>query len=113
MEKHETAQFTHEGITFTFRSRATRGDQYEMHAAMADGAEIRDGKTVKAKPSVLYPWIIGKFVTAWSVDEDFSLQKLMDQPATPGEDLILVLGSYIFNHVGIAPVAREAELKKA
>lgn len=111
-------EFKWKDVTFKIKAKATRGDQYEMHASMAGDVSVEDGKIIKAKPSHLFPWLIEHFVTGWHgvVDEHgkpvpWALKNLYDLPAEPGEDLILILGSYILNHTGVAP-AREADERK-
>lgn len=103
-----------DGVTFTFRAAATRGDQSDMHMAMAEGMTVLDGKVIPASPLNLYPWIIKRFVTGWSLEEPWSYDALCSQPADPTEDLIMVLGAYVFNHVrGLTVTAKELELKNA
>jgi len=110
--EHRELEFKWRDVTFHIRGRATRRDQYEMHATMADGVEIQDGRVIKAKASALYPWLIDRFVTGWTGPaEKWSLEALYSQPADPGEDLILVLGSYILNHCGLTVSQEQAALK--
>ncbi len=112
MDKHLT--FKWKDLTFHIRSKATRRDQYEMHATMADAVDLKDGRTIVAKASLLHPWLIERFVTGWEgPKEPWSLDALYNQPADPGEDLILVLGSYILNHCGLVVSAEQAERKNA
>lgn len=116
----ETAEFKWKDVTFKFRAKATRGDQYEMHAAMAGSVGIEDGRLIKVKPGVLYPWVVERFVTDWNgvVDEHgkpvaWSIKNLLDLPAEPGEDLVLILGAHIFNHTGLIPSEADEARKKA
>lgn len=115
----DTLTYTWKDVTFKIRARATRGDQYDMHATAAGGMEIEDGRLITTKPGVLFPWVIGRFVEDWTgvVDEEgnpvkWSLENLMALPSEPEEDLILILGSYIFNRVGLVPSKEQEELKK-
>lgn len=110
---HKELTYTHKDLTFTIRGMATRGDQYEMHAIMGEGVQIKDGKVIKVSSLKLYPWLIERFVTGWSEKTPFSMQALMGQPADPGEDLIIILGSFILNHTGIAVTQEMAEVKNA
>ncbi len=111
MESKELT-YKHGDTTFHIRSRATRRDQYDMHAAMADGTEIQDGKIIKTHAGVLYPWLIERFVTGWTGPaEKWSMEALYNQPAEPGEDLILGLGAFILNHSGLVLSQEKAELK--
>lgn len=104
--------FKWKDTVFHIRSKATRRDQYEMHSTMADSVEIQDGKTITASASKLYPWLIERFVTGWEgPKEPWSLEALYSQPAEPGEDLILVLGSYILNHCGLVLSEGQVERK--
>lgn len=113
MESKELS-YTHGSITFHIRGRATRRDQYDMHVAMADGVEIQDGKVIKTHTGVLYPWLIERFVTGWTGPaEKWSMAALYEQPAEPGEDLILGLGAFIFNHVGLVLSQEQVAQKNA
>lgn len=113
--EHKSLTFERNGVTFHIRGAATRGDQYEMHAAMAEGTEIRDGRVIKTSASRLYPWLIARFVTGWSETQETNgakiLEAIMAQPATPGEDLILVLGAFILNHTGMVLSEGQVALK--
>jgi len=103
-------EYSHSGMIFKIRSKATRGDQYEMNSSMAESSEISDGRIIKTNSTKLFPWLIRKFVISCDKIQgngDAILKGLLDQPATPGEDLILVLGSYILNHVGLLPDTEE------
>lgn len=109
-----TLKFDWKGITFHIRRQATRRDQYEMHAIMAGDVGIKDGKTIMVKGEKLHPWLIERFVTGWTGPaEEWSLEALYNQPADPGEDLILTLGSFILNHCGLVVTREQAELKNA
>lgn len=104
------------GITFKIRAEATRRDQSQMNITMSDGVGIEDGKVIRANPLRIYPWIIERFVTGWSGGQQNNgrdiLNAIYDQPADPVEDLILVLGSFILNHVKGLTVTIADEHKK-
>lgn len=110
MHKKEL-KFEWKGVTFTIRGTATRGDQYEMHAAMADATKVLDGRVIETKAAKLYPWLVERFVTGWSLEEPFSMKALLEQPADPGEDLIIALGSHILLHTGMVPTQEQVALK--
>ena len=113
----EELQYKSGTRVFIIRAQATRGDKYQMGAAMADGMEFSDnGKTIKADPGKLYPWLIQRFVVSCNEISGYGpdiLARLMDEPADPKEDLILVLGAFIFNHVkGLNPQPTDEGKKK-
>lgn len=97
-----------DGRKFSIRGDATRGDLYEMHSAMANGVEIENGKIIRTNSSKLYPWLIERFVEGGKK----TLDDLMNEPADPAEDLIMVLGAFVFNHVKGLTVSAESEGKK-
>jgi hypothetical protein len=104
----ETLEYeTKAGRKLKFRSVATRGDKYEMNAAMSEGMEIKDGKVIKTNSGHLYPWLIQRFAGKELFDA------LMSEPADPEEDLIMVFGAYILNHVkGLVPHKDDEHKKK-
>jgi hypothetical protein len=110
-------EYTSGTRVFRIRAQATRGDKYQMGASMTEGAEIgTDGKSIKANPGLLYPWLIQRFVISCneiSGNGQDILKRLMEEPADPNEDLILILGAFIFNHVtGLAAKPSDEGKKK-
>ena len=113
----DTIEFkANNGTTFTIRAQATRGDQYEMHASMSEGAEFVDGRIINTTPGKLYPWLIKRFVVGWSGGKENNGQAILDalfsQPAEADEDLILVLGAHILVSVkGLSNQSAESKKK--
>lgn len=87
------------GIEFWIKPAATRGDQYRLNTMMSDQVGIKDGKVISVPPDMLHVALIKIFVDGWDHKEPWSFESFENMPATPGEDAILTLGSYIFNHV--------------
>ena len=112
----ETIETEVGGYKFTARARAKRRDQNDLNVAMAKSAGIEDGKLIRTSPLEIYPWLVSRFVVGWSGGSQTHgkdiLNVLYDQDATPGEDLILVLGAWIFNHVEGLMAKPGDELKK-
>lgn len=104
------------GITFRIRADATRRDQSQMNIAMADSAVVENGRVIHTNVLRLFPWLIETFVAGWSGGEHKTgkeiLNSLYAQPADPAEDLVMVLGSYILNHVKGLVSSPEDEAKK-
>lgn len=120
LKRHsQELEYKWKDVTFRIRERATRGDQYDMNAAMLEGTEVKDGRVIRTNAARLFPWLIERFVMGWSgVHEggkpaEWSLANLRALPAEPGEDLIMVLGSYILNHTGIVPEQEHEDRKKS
>lgn len=111
----ETATFVWNGVNFHVRAKGTAGDRFELN--MLFDVDIQ-GK-VKVPRRELYRTLISRFVTGWDgVEEDgkavpFSLENLDRLPVDGNEDVILLLGSFIFNKSGLFPTAEEAARKNA
>ena len=102
-----------EGIVFKIRPQATRGDQHAMTAELMENSVIENGVVIKTRPSIMFPWLIKRFVVDWvNAGRKWSYEALEALPADPGEDLIMVLGAYILNHVKGLSVQKEDESKK-
>lgn len=105
-----------DGITFTIRAHATRRDQSQMNIAMGAQTSVEDGKTIKTNFLALFPWLFETFVVSWSCGPEKTgrdiLKAVYEQPADPTEDLIMVIGGYIFNHVKGLTVTKDDEHKK-
>lgn len=90
-------------VLFMIRSTATRRDQSDMNIAMGSLTQITDGQVIKTNFIALFPWLFERFVIGWSGGPEIKgkdiLNRIYDQPADPTEDLIMVVGSYILNHV--------------
>jgi hypothetical protein len=104
------------GVTFKIRGSATRRDQSQMNLAISDGVGIEEGKIIRGNPLRVYPWLIERFVIGWSGGPQSNgreiLNALYEEPADPKEDLVMVLGAYILNHVKGLSVGPDDESKK-
>jgi len=114
----ETIEYKNAGKVFRIRAHATRGDKYRMNAAMTDYADIKDGKVIRPRIGELYPWLIEHFVVSYNActgtDGKEILKHLMDEPADGSEDIIMVLGAFILNHVkGLVPDKEDETRKNA
>jgi len=101
-KKKPDLKFTHKELTFTVRAVATAGDKYEidcLYDVKGDGLEINR--------RMFYLTLIERFVTGWEgVTENgkpvpFSLANLLSLPYDHEDDIVIILGSWITNHVGI------------
>ena len=104
-------------VLFIIREQATRRDQSEMNIAMGAQTSVEDGKTIKTNFLALFPWLFERFVIGWSGGNEKTgreiLNRIYEQPADPVEDLVMVTGSYIFNHVkGLTHHAEDQSKKK-
>ena len=104
------------GAVFTIRAVATRRDQSDMNIAMAEGSVDIEGGKIMTSPLKMMPWLVERFVVKCSECTGLTGQEILkhvyDQPADPQEDLIMVLGAYIFNHVKGLQHKKEDEGKK-
>jgi hypothetical protein len=105
-----------DGIEFKIRGHATRRDQSQMNIAMGGQTTIEDGKVIRTNVLALFPWLFETFVVGWSGGVEKTgrdiLNAIYAQPADPTEDLVMVVGSYIFNHVQGLTLKAEDEAKK-
>ena len=88
-----------------------------MNIAMGEHASLEDGKYIRTNFLALMPWLFETFIIGWSGGEQKTgrdlLNAIYDQPADPQEDIIMVVGSYIFNHVkGLGAKAEDEDKKK-
>lgn len=110
----EHLEFKWKDVTFTVRGRGTAEDKFEIDVLY----DVDKAGTVKVPRREIYRTLIARFVTGWhGVTEGgktvpFSLEALGRLPVAPQEDVILDLGSFIFNHCGLWPKTEETEPKK-
>lgn len=115
--EHMTIEYkSKDGIEFSIRAQATRRDQSQMNIAMGSQTTVEDGKVIRTNFMALCPWLFETFVMGWTGGPEKNgkdiLKSVYDQPADPTEDLVMVVGSYIFNHVKGLIVTAEDEHKK-
>lgn len=111
LQKSKLLEYKWKDVVFYIRSQATAGDKHEMVVKMTRESEIdKDGK-ITGKRSDNFPFIIERFVEKWEgvtyengIAIPWSIENLYKLPADPKEDIVILLGSYIFNHTGLAPV---------
>ncbi len=107
-------EFKWKDVTFKVRGVATSEDKFEINVLY--GVD-KEGK-LKVPRSQFYRTAIKRFVKGWEgVTTDgkpvpFSMEALGNLPIDPdGEDVMILLGSFIINTCGLFPTAAEAERK--
>lgn len=115
--EHMTIEYkSKDGIEFTIRAAATRRDQSLLNIAMGENTIVEEGKQIRTNFLKLFPWLFEVFVVGWNGGPERTgreiLKVIYEQPADPTEDLIMVVGSYIYNHVKGLSVTQEDHAKK-
>lgn len=109
---------TTNGWTFHIRAKANRRDQSEANIALGSATKIEDGKFISVNVLQAYPLFFKQFVVAWSEGPQKTGNEILNavyaMPADPTEDVIMVIGSFIYNHVeGLTIKEKDLDKKKA
>lgn len=117
LKPQDNLAFHWKDVVFKLRAKATTGDKYALSERFAD-ARDKDG-VVQPSKAQAFPFLIERFVVSWSGVTDahghpvpWSMEAFYQLPADPSQDIITLLGAYIFNHTGLAEAAEDAPKKK-
>jgi len=113
VKSQQALEFKWQDVTFQVRSTGTAEDRFAIDILY----DVDKNNQVNVPRKEVYLTLIERFVTGWSgvtVDGQpvaFTIQNLGNLPADPKEDIILLLGAFIFKHCGLWPDAEEAARK--
>lgn len=109
---------TQNGWIFKIRGQANVRDQSRLNIEMADATTFEDGKIIRVNILKAFPWMFRQFVVGWDQGDQTSGESILNviyaKPADPTEDVVMVVGAYIYNHVkGLKVTEEDAQKKKA